>query len=150
MAIYNVLLALHVLAVVWWIGGVTMVTFVLLPIYNRLPEMERVERIRQLQHRFVNQARLAMLVVGGAGFWMLSLNGGAARLDPTHGWWLDLMILVWGLFFVLLFVAEPLRLPDRVGLIHKRFTFLMVHAVLLVLALAAVFCGVIGARGGFA
>lgn len=145
MATLNVLLAFHVLGVVWWIGGVAMVTATLLPIFNRLPAAERIERITQLEGRFANQARVAVLVVGITGFWMYALLPG----EVTHTWWIGLMMLVWVLFAMMLFVAEPLHLPAKLGLIHSPRKFLAVHVVLLVLALAAVFSGVIGARGGF-
>ena len=145
MATFDILLAIHVLGVVWWIGGVSMVTATLLPIFNRLPPDERIQRIKQLEHRFANQARVAVLVVGVTGFWMYSIVPDAI----AHTWWVDLMLLVWVLFSVLLFIAEPLRLPAKLGLIHNPAAFLGLHAVLLTLALAAVFCGVIGARGGF-
>ncbi|HEU0277710.1 MAG TPA: hypothetical protein VFQ95_07820, partial [Rhodanobacteraceae bacterium] len=69
----NILLAIHVLAVVWWIGGVSMVTATLLPIFNRLPPDERIQRIKQLEHRFANQARVAVLLVGITGFWMYAI-----------------------------------------------------------------------------
>ncbi len=145
MVTFDVLLAIHVLGVVWWVGGVAMVTATLLPIFNRLPAAERIERIRQLEGRFANQARVAVLVVGITGFWMYALLPG----EITHTWWVGLMMLVWVLFTMMLFVAEPLHLPAKLGLIHSPRKFLVVHAVLLVLALAAVFSGVIGARGGF-
>jgi uncharacterized membrane protein len=146
---FDILLAVHVLGVVWWVGGVAMVTATLLPIFNRLPPPERIQRIRQLEARFVNQARAAVVLAGITGFWMLGLTGGLARLRFAYGWWIDLMLLVWVLFTVMLFVAEPLRLPARLGLVHKPRAFLALHAVLLSIALAAIFCGVVGARGGF-
>lgn len=59
------------------------------------------------------------------------------------------MMLVWVLFAVMLFIAEPLRLPAKIGVIQNPRKFLLLHAVLLILALAAIACGVIGARGGF-
>lgn len=142
---FNILLAFHVLGVVWWVGGVAMVTATLLPIFNRLPADERIQRIKQLEGRFANQARIAVLVVGITGFWMYSIVPEAI----AHSWWVGLMLLVWVLFTVMLFVAEPLRLPAKLGVIHKPRAFLVIHAVLLALALAAVFCGIVGARGGF-
>ena len=146
---FDILLAVHVLAMVWWIGGVAMLTATLLPIFNRLPAAARIQRIRELEQRFANQARTAVVVVGISGFWMLGLTGGSARLQFAYGWWIDLMLLVWVLFAMMLFVAEPLRLPARMGLIHRPRVFLALHALLLVLALLAIGCGVIGARGGF-
>ena len=145
----NVLIALHVLGVVWWIGGVAIVTGVLLPMLHRLPAEERIERIKQIEYRFAWQARIAVLVVGITGFWMLFLTGGIGRLGFMHGWWLDLMILVWLLFALMLFVVEPLRIPERIGLLRHRSAFLFLHVIMLTLALAAIACGVIGARGGF-
>ena len=142
---FNILLAIHVLGVVWWIGGVAMVTATLLPLFNRLPADERIERIKQLEGRFANQARVAVLVVGITGFWMYTL----LPAPVVQTWWIGLMMLVWVLFAIMLFIAEPLRLPARLGVIHNPRKFLVMHAVLLTLALTAIFCGVIGARGGF-
>ena len=145
MATFNILLAIHVLSVVWWIGGVAMVTATLLPLFNRLPGDERIQRIKQLESRFANQARVAVLLVGITGLWMYTSVPGVI----AHSWWVGLMLLVWVLFALLLFVAEPLHLPAKIGLIHSPRKFLMLHAVLLILALAAIAGGVIGARGGF-
>lgn len=145
MATFDVLLTIHVLGVVWWVGGVAMVTATLLPIFNRLPADERIRRIKQLEGRFAIQARIAVLLVGITGFWMYTLVPEAI----AHSWWVGLMMLVWALFAVMLFIAEPLHLPARLGVIRKPRAFLVLHAVLLTLALAAIACGVIGARGGF-
>ncbi|TAN03724.1 MAG: hypothetical protein EPN36_11365 [Rhodanobacteraceae bacterium] len=145
MTLFNILLAIHVLSVVWWIGGVATVTASLLPIFNRLPAGERIQWIKRFENRFAHQARVAVVLAGITGFWMYALLPGAI----THAWWIGLMLLVWFLFVVMLFVAEPLRLPAKIGLIQKPRAFLLLHAALLTLALAAIFCGVIGARGGF-
>lgn len=148
MTLFHILLALHVLGVVWWIGGVAMVTAVLLPMYNRLPDDQRLERIQALERRFANQARVAVVLVGVSGFWLLAMSGGLARL--AQAWWINLMIVVWLAFTVMLFVAEPLGLPKRLGLIRSRRGFWWVHLLLLCLALAAIVGGVVGSRGGFA
>lgn len=142
---FNVLLAIHVLSVVWWIGGVFTVTASLLPLFNRLPGDERLQWIRRFEGRFANQARVAVLLAGISGFWMYGLLPGAV----THSWWIGLMLLVWVLFAIMLFIAEPLRLPAKLGVIQNPRKFLAIHAVLLVLALAAIVGGVVGARGGF-
>lgn len=149
MTTFNVLLALHVLGVVWWIGGVAFVTAVALPSFMALTDDERIARIHQIETRFAWQARIAVLLVGITGVWMLELTGGLSRLHAAGSWWLDLMIGVWAAFAFMLFVAEPLRLPARFGLIRNRRKFLLVHVVLLTLGLITIFCGVIGVRGGF-
>ena len=145
MAMFNILLAIHVLSVVWWIGGVFTVAASLLPLFNRLPADERVQWIEQFEGRFANQARVAVLLAGISGFWMYALLPG----EITHTWWIGLMLLVWVLFAIVLYVAEPLHLPAKLGVIQNPRKFLALHAVLLALALAAIAGGVIGARGGF-
>lgn len=145
MAMFNILLAIHVLSLVRWIGGLFTVTTSLLPLFNRLPADERIQWIQRFEGRFANQARIAVLLAGISGFWMYALLPG----EITHTWWIGLMLLVWVVFAIMLFVAEPLRLPAKLGVIHSPRKFLAVHAVLLVLALAAIAGGVIGVRGGF-
>ena len=145
MAMFNILLAIHVLSLVRWIGGLFTVTTSLLPLFNRLPADERIQWIQRFEGRFANQARIAVLLAGISGFWMYALLPG----EITHTWWIGLMLLVWVVFAIMLFVAEPLRLPAKLGVIHSPRKFLAVHAVLLVLALVAIAGGVIGVRGGF-
>ena len=145
MTTFNILLAIHVLSVVWWIGGVFTVTTSLLPLFNRLPADDRIQWIKRFEGRFANQARIAVLLAGITGFWMYTLVPGAI----AHTWWIGLMMVVWVLFALMLFVAEPLRLPAKLGVIRNPRKFLVLHAVLLVLALVAIAGGVIGARGGF-
>src|SRR5262249_7671168 len=64
--------ALHVVVVVVWIGGLSIVTTALLPAIRRgelgsnwLAAFQAIER------RFVWQARIAILVVGGTGLYMI-------------------------------------------------------------------------------
>jgi hypothetical protein len=121
------------------------VTASLLPLFNRLPADERIQWIKRFEGRFANQARIAVLLAGISGVWMYALLPG----EITHTWWIGLMLLVWVLFAVMLFVAEPLRLPAKLGVIRSPRKFLVLHGVLLALALAAIAGGVIGARGGF-
>lgn len=142
---FNILLAIHVLSVVWWIGGVFTVTTSLLPLFNRLPADERIQWVKRFEGRFANQARVAVLLAGISGFWMYTLVPG----EIAHTWWIGLMMVVWVLFAIMLFIAEPLRLPAKIGVIHNPRKFLALHAVLLVLALAAIVGGIVGSRGGF-
>jgi uncharacterized membrane protein len=147
-------LALHVLAVVLWIGGVATVTTVLLPAIRRLPTgSEQFALFEAIERRFARQAGGTSLLAGITGFYLVD------RLDLWRGflslplWWLDAMVLVWLLFTVILFIAEPLflhrwltararRLPDS--------TFALVqwlHRVLLILSLLTIFGAVLGAHG---
>jgi uncharacterized membrane protein len=63
--------ALHVLGVVLWIGGVAMVTTVLLSAVQRyvLPA-EQVEFFERIESRFAAQARWTTALVGITGLWL--------------------------------------------------------------------------------
>jgi uncharacterized membrane protein len=63
--------ALHVLAVVIWIGGVAIATTVVLPAVRcgDLGE-DRLQAFQAIEHRFVWQARTAVIVVGLTGHYM--------------------------------------------------------------------------------
>lgn len=76
--------AIHVLAVVLWIGGVGFVTLVLLPGVQRFEEpARRIAVFEALEQRFARQARVTTLLTGASGFAMLWLLDGWDRyLDP--------------------------------------------------------------------
>ncbi|MFZ1512521.1 MAG: hypothetical protein WAT35_12900 [Tabrizicola sp.] len=145
---------LHVLAVIHWIGGVAMVTLVILPQMRALPPADRIATFERLEGRFGGQAKLSVLVAGLSGLWMLWLTDGwALFLEPAH-WWLHLMVTVWAVFTLVLFVLEPLVLHRW---FHARAsrdpegTFALVlrlHRGLLALSALAVAGAVQGAHGG--
>ncbi len=146
--------AIHVLAVVLWIGGVGFVTLVLLPGVQRFEEpARRIAVFEALEQRFARQARVTTLLTGASGFAMLWLLDGWDRyLDPRF-WWVHAMTLVWLVFTLMLFVLEPLVLHAR---FHERAardpdaTFaaiLRLHRVLLALSLLTVAGAVAGSHG---
>jgi uncharacterized membrane protein len=60
---------LHVLAVVLWIGGVGLVTTVLLPSIRRSYPVEgRFGAFHAMEDRFARQARVTTAIVGASGF----------------------------------------------------------------------------------
>ncbi len=145
---------LHVLAVVHWIGGVAMVTLVILPQMQALPAGERIAMFERLESRFGGQAKLSTLVAGLSGLWMVwRTDGWGLFLQPDY-WWLHLMVAVWAVFTLVLFVLEPLVLHRW---FHARAvrdpegTFALVlrlHRMLLALSALAVAGAVQGAHGG--
>jgi uncharacterized membrane protein len=146
--------ALHVLAVVVWIGGVMMATTVVLPAVRRGDlGADRLKAFQTIEHRFVWQARTAVIVVGVTGFYMSTRLDLWERLQSAQFWWMHAMICVWLLFALMLFVIEPLVL-DRY--FHKwataapdvAFAWLhRVHWLLLVLSLVTIFGAVAGSQG---
>ena len=147
--------AAHVLAVVHWIGGVAMVTLVILPAVARMAvPAERIAAFEAIEGRFGVQARVSTLVAGLSGLWMLwETDGWRLFSDPGH-WWLHLMVAVWALFTLVLFVLEPLVLHrwfHARAVAAPEAAFLLVlrlHRVLLALSGIAVAAGVLGAHGG--
>ena len=146
--------ALHVLAVVHWIGGVAMVTLVILPSLMRMPPADRLTTFETVEGRFGAQARLSTLIAGATGLWMTwDLWAWDRFADPTF-WWMHAMVLVWALFTVVLFVAEPLVLhrwfharaqrdPEGTFALVLRF-----HRLLLALSALTIAGAVLGAHGG--
>ncbi len=146
--------ALHVLAVVHWIGGVSMVTLVILPgIRFGVPPSGRLALFETIEGRFAKQARISTLVAGLTGLYMTyRLNAWYRFADPSF-WWMDAMVAIWALFTVMLFIAEPFFLHRR---FHQRASkdpegsFRVVarmHILLLTLSLITVAGAVLGAHG---
>ena len=146
--------ALHVLAIVHWIGGVAIVTLVLLPALIRaVPAADRLALFELIEGRFAFQARISTLIAGASGFWMTHRLAAWDRFAEPRFWWMHAMAAVWAIFTVLLFVAEPLFLHkwfhsratrDPEGTFHL---VLRLHVVLLALSLVTVAAGVLGAHG---
>jgi len=146
--------ALHVLAVVIWIGGVAMVTTVVLPAARR-GELgdDRSHAFQAIERRFVWHARAMVLLAGATGVYMLMRLDLWSRFGSIHYWWMHAMVGVWSLFALVLFIIEPLGLHKRlrgqsdadpeVSLrrLHRA------HLVLLGLALITVFGAAAGSHG---
>lgn len=146
--------ALHVLAVVVWIGGVGMATTVVLPAVRRGDlGSDRLRAFHAIEKRFVWQARAAVIVVGLSGFYMVAEFDLWSRFHSLDYWWMHAMVCVWAIFMLLLFVGEPFVLHRRLpGMVardpHAAFRRLhLVHVVLLTLSLITVFGAVAGSHG---
>lgn len=146
--------ALHVAAVVLWIGGVGMVTWVLLPAVRHFKSpSERVEFFEKVEQRFAWQARLWTLVAGVSGFYMVHYLKAWDRFFDPGSWWMAAMFLVWLLFTLMLFVFEPLFLHKlflKRSAIDPEGTFRMIqrmHWILLAVSLATVMGAVAGSHG---
>ena len=148
--------ALHVLAVVLWIGGVAMVTMVIIPAIKRLKSKEdRIKTFEAIEGRFSLQAKITVTVTGITGFYMLYLLDGWHRyLDITY-WWVHAMTIVWFIFTIVLFILEPYvlhRLFKKYAENNPEKTFGFVqraHWVLLILSLITIFGAVAGSHGWF-
>jgi uncharacterized membrane protein len=147
--------ALHVVGVVLWIGGVAMVTTVLLPAVRRLPGTDAFAVFERLEHRFAAQSRWTTLIVGASGFYLVESLGVWSRFAELRYWWMHAMVLVWAIFTLMLFVIEPLFLHRRLAQRARRDAagtlraVARLHWVLLALALATIAGAVAGSHGVF-
>jgi len=146
--------ALHVLGVILWIGGVAMVTTVLLPATRALRSpAEQLAWFEAVEGRFAVQARWTTVLTGASGIYLVHALGLWGRFADGRFWWMHAMVGIWLVFTVMLFVLEPLVL-------HRLFferarrdpegTFAAVtrmHWVLLILSLVTVTGAVAGSHG---
>jgi uncharacterized membrane protein len=145
---------IHVVAVVLWIGGVAMVTTVLIPAIRRMDLQDNpVEMFEKIESRFALQARITTVLTGLSGFYMLDYLDAWDRYTEPRFWWIHAMTIVWVLFTLVLFVLEPLilhrllrehgkRNPAKTLAIVQRF-----HVVLLALSLVTIAGAVAGSHG---
>ncbi len=145
---------LHVLGVVLWIGGVGFVTMVLLPAVRRLKVAgERVAFFEAVEARFAWQARATTLLVGATGLYLVMAWGLWDRFTSLAYWWMHAMVLVWLVFTIMLFIAEPLFLHRRLheaARLQPEATFRKIermHWMLLGISLIAVVGAVAGSHG---
>lgn len=146
--------AIHVICVVIWIGGVAMVTTVILPMVRRLdiPE-KRIAVLKAVERRFVWQARIATLLVAASGFYMVERLQLWDRFHSAQFWWMHAMVLVWLIFTIILFIAEPLirrrrtRPAAPIAAEVKLSRMQRLHWVLLILSVITVLAAVAGSQG---
>ncbi len=147
--------AIHVAAVVLWIGGLGFVTTVLLPAARRLmQESERVTFFEWIERRFAWQARVTTAVVGLSGLYMIGRLDLWSRFTLPAFWWMHAMVGIWLLFSLMLFVAEPLFLHRwflaraEVAPGSTLHLIALLHWVLLCLSILTILGAVVGSHGG--
>jgi len=146
--------AIHVLAVVVWIGGVAMVTTVILPMVrgSQIPT-DGEAMFEAVERRFIWQARIATLLVAVSGFYMVERLDLWDRFRNIEFWWMHAMVLLWLIFTLVLFIGEPLaaHMHTKHGSqpVSKGRLSLMqwLHWVLLLLSAITVLAAVAGSQG---
>lgn len=145
--------ALHVLAVIHWIGGLAFVTLIVLPLARgRSKAGEGLDLFATVEQRFAAQVRISIPLVGATGLWMTyRLDIWHRFVDPAY-WWMSAMFGLWLFFMLMIFVFEPL-LHDRIETNAKRDPAVALrrtgrlHIFLLLLAAITVLGAVAGAHG---
>lgn len=142
--------ALHVLAVVVWIGGVAMVTLVVLPAARAARDPALFERV---ERRFAAQTRWTLVVAGLSGLYLVERLGPWPRFAEPRFWWMHAMVVLWLLYALALFVLEPFvlraRFADRLrrdpdGALARMIRH---HRVVLIVSLAVIAGAVAGSHG---
>jgi uncharacterized membrane protein len=148
------LTAIHVLAVVIWIGGVAFVTIIVFPMIMRMESsFEKMIFFQGIEHRFAKVAKISVVVVGFTGVWILKLTGEWKTLFSVGGIGPTLMVIVWTFYvLVLLFEARLFKVLFR-GEAQQNtskvfFGLLIFHWVVLGLSLLAIGVGVWSGHGG--
>jgi len=147
-------LAVHVVAVVLWIGGVGVVATVLMPEIGRSrPPGERFAAFHALEKRFARQGRITTMLAGASDLYMTWRLDAWSWFASAATWWMPAMLLVWLIFTLMLFVVEPLflqRLLSRRAALDPAAAFLWMqrlHHVLLGLSLLTIAGAVAGVQG---
>lgn len=148
------LIAIHVIGVVIWIGGVAFVTTTVFPMIMRMEgSIEKVLFFQGVEHRFAKIAKAMVALVGLSGTWLLQLTGEWDILFSLNGIGPTVMLVVWTFYvLVLLFEARLFKVIFGGGAQQdtaKVFFHLTVfHWVILGLSLFAVLVGVWSGHGG--
>jgi len=150
----SILIAVHVLGVVVWIGGVAFVTMIVFPMITRMEDsFEKVLFFQGIEHRFAGIAKSAVVVVGLTGGWLLYITGEWRILFSVAGIGPTLMLIVWMFYlFVLLFEGRIFKMifkgsaqQDSIKIFSLLSRF---HWVVLGLSLLTIGVGVWAGHGG--
>ncbi|MGO4685641.1 hypothetical protein [Hyphomicrobium sp. 2TAF46] len=146
--------SVHVIAVLFWVGGVGFVTWVVMPTLKatEAPE-DRLRRFQQLEARFALQARLWVVLAGASGLWLVMRADLWSRFLDVRFWWMHLMVGLWTIFALMLFVIEPLHLhrslADATSPEVDFLRMMRLHQLLLAVSIITIFGAVGGSHGLF-
>lgn len=145
---------LHIVAIVLWIGGVGMVTTVIIPAVRRMTSpAEQIETFEKIEGSFSKQAKVLTVISGISGLYMLYALDAWERYLDYRFWWIHAMTLIWFLFTIVLFVLEPLvlhKLYRKHATRNPEKTFRIIHTfhwVLLMLSIITTMGAVAGSHG---
>jgi uncharacterized membrane protein len=146
--------ALHIISIVFWIGGVAMVTTVLLPAVAKMQAPEdALALFEHIERGFGRQARWTTALVGLTGLYLVAALDLWTRFTEARYWWMSAMAAIWAVFTLLLFVLEPLFLHrwfasrSRSHPLSTLRLTLNLHRLLLALSIVTIAGAVAGSHG---
>lgn len=147
---YTIARIVHVIAIVFWIGGVAMVTTVILPAVKKMvSKQERMDTFEKIENRFAIQAKISTVLTGLSGFYMIYYIDGWERFMYIQFWWMHTMVLVWLIFTIILFILEPyvfhklfkeyaVNYPEKTyNYIHRAHWFLLILSIITIIGAVA-------------
>ncbi|MBF0459563.1 MAG: hypothetical protein HQK99_16860 [Nitrospirae bacterium] len=149
------LIAVHVVSIVIWIGGVVFVTTVVFPTIMTMEDsMEKVIFFQGTERRFAKIAKASVVVAGITGVLLLQLEGRWHVLFSLSGIGPTLMLILWTMFvFMLLFEAKIFSFLFRGTAQHdtkKIFRKLAAsHWVIMLVSLMVIAIGIIANHSGW-
>lgn len=148
------LIAIHVVTIVLWIGGVAFVTIIIFPMLVTMEDsLEKVLLFQRVESKFALQARIYAWIAGITGGILLYLTRGYRGLFSIKGIGVTAMLVVWLIYtFILTFEKRIFGILfsqqekiDTAKIFRRLSVF---HWFVLGLSLAAVFIGVLSGHGG--
>lgn len=143
----TILLIIHVVCIIIWIGGVTFVTTVVFPMmYRTEGSLEKALLFQGVEHRFAFMVKWILGIVFVTGFWLLSARQGIAVLGQFKGLGIAIMIFAWALYTTVLLserkvFARIFADPEKVDMNKALKMINAMHWVLLTASYSAVAAG---------
>ncbi len=144
----TVLLIIHVIAVIIWIGGVTFVTTVIFPMmYTTEGSLEKALLFQRVEHRFATIVRWLIALTGVTGLWILYAKYGFGILATSRGIGIVIMLFAWAFYATVLLLERKIfaRIfadPETIDMDQALRMINVLHWVLLLVSYAAVAVGV--------
>jgi uncharacterized membrane protein len=105
--LYVIVLTIHIISIVIWIGGVAFVTMITFPMIQRAGNsLEQVMMFQGVEHRFSKIAKIMVILVGLSGLYLIYEKYGFNFKELGFGVWI--MIIVWVFYASLLFGLEKI------------------------------------------
>jgi uncharacterized membrane protein len=150
----TILLIIHVICVIVWIGGVAFVTTVIFPMmYRTEGSLEKALLFQGVEHRFAGIVKWLIGIVGITGFWLLFAKYGLAILAQPKAAGLVIMIFAWALYTTILLLERKIfgRIfadPEKIDMNKALRMINVMHWFLLAISFSAVAGGVWFGHGG--
>jgi uncharacterized membrane protein len=144
----TILLVIHVICVIIWIGGVAFVTTVIFPmVYRTAGSLEKALLFQGVEHRFAGMVKWLIAAVGVTGFWMLSAKYGFSILLQPRGFGVLIMLFAWTLYATVLLFERKIfgKLfadPEKIDMNKALRMVNAMHWFLLIISFSAVAGGV--------